>query len=233
MMNQAFTDNFRETHKALARKVLQHPLAANVNHPSMEHRLALLLRQAEGLTEVSPWNYFSATFYRAGTSCCLDVELKSKYDQRDTDEEGNEWDQSDLRCAVNFPSHGATEPAIVMARLALYQQVALLAAEIEAEFPEVFRMTRSAKSREEQKLAAEKVRIQALAEAVAHEFRKGMRLDNERVLTVDQVKGIPAGIYNVATSELTGRVLVGGFYEMKQFTLTVFGSGGGTINRIA
>ena len=76
---------------------------------------------------------FSAMFIRSGT----DVKLSVSFDTAGvkTDEDGNEWAQFDVHVLVNWPTHGSIMPGVCLSRLDFYREVALFAAEIQAEFP--------------------------------------------------------------------------------------------------
>lgn len=139
MMRQP-KDNHREIYWLVEARILQSPLA--------QYTRTERLRRGAGGEDQSDWSgYLSVEFRRADTNCSLAI-LLDGVDCRSPvlDEEGNQLVQYKLTCGVNFPSHGNSDPATVMARLKLYQDVAMLAAELQAEFGlrEIWKMTRSA-----------------------------------------------------------------------------------------
>jgi hypothetical protein len=199
-MGKARTDNYRSTHQAIASRVLANPLAA----AAASHYAERLTDWAAGQGDLSAWSYLNIEFRRADTNCDLTVRLDAKDSfSRDTDEQG-EWRSYTVRCEINWPSHGSAAVATSMARLHLYQQVAMLAAEIEAEFGgrnEIHHLVATAAEIAERdaKRAADKraAKIRDLVEA----NRRNLRVGSERALGADLITDIESGRHEVAIGE--------------------------------
>ena len=222
IMKRNRQDNHRSTHQAIARRILFSPLAAFVGYPDTGDTISRgrleLERSSRGEGDVDGWTYLRVEFRRADTSCDLAFSLKNRdhWARRDLDDEGNEWVDYDLECTINHPTHGSADPATVLARVALYGEVAMLGAALAAEFKSVSRMTRTAaelaaeKSRKEEE--ALKSRLQELAAAQG----KGMRTGSVAFVPVADV---PPGNHAItlkggsSTKEYVLRVLVPGATE--------------------
>jgi hypothetical protein len=217
MMMRNPKDNYKETHQAIARRVLNSKLAAFVGHPTFDGRLERLEAAANGTEELlSAWTFLDVEFRRAGTNCSLEVRadvVNSRWDGQPTlDNDGNEWNQYSLTTKINWPCHGSTDAATALARVALYQEVAMLAAEIQAEFPDCMRMTRSATDIMLAKIKEKhESNVRALNAFVA-EHRKNMRVGTMNLVGVRVTPDFPAGTYDV---EL----------DNKKFTVEVFDTG--------
>lgn len=214
------TDNYRSTHQAIASRVLASPLAAHVFH-SIER----LQAYANGDEALSAWNYMSLEFRKAGTTCSLSVSLEDKDSFRrvDTDSDGNEWRRHALACQVSWPTHGSTGSATCLARLHFYQQVAMLAADIEAEFGgdnEIYQLvaTKADVDARNAKAAAEKA--QQHIREVVESNRHNLRVGSERTIHSELIAGIEAGKHEVALGE-------------KRFTLFVTAGTHANLMRVA
>lgn len=97
MMRQP-KDNYRETHQAVAARVLKNPLAQCVGYAGNTDRLQ---RNAAGEGDIDRWSFQSVEFHRAGTNCSLDVRAESvDHLGPHTDKEGNEWEVGAVRAEL-------------------------------------------------------------------------------------------------------------------------------------
>lgn len=224
MMRQP-KDNYRATHQAISQRVLSSTVGSAVS----PYRIEQLKAHAAGEGELSNWSFFSVEFRRADTNCDLSVRLESKDRYgRDTDKDGNEWMQFELECQVSWPSHGSSDVATCMARLNLYQQVSMLAAEIQAEFGgrnEIWQMVATKEQVEERKAKAEAEKVNQKLRSVVDANRRQMRVGGERTLGVDLIKELPAGQHEISFGENNG--------EVKKYNLFVTPEAGACLSRVA
>lgn len=212
-MSKRKQDNYRETVRTVASRILGSDLVPFVGFADDQHRLAGLQRAARHDNDNISWTYSSVTFRRASTDCTLDIEIKSVASTKSyrdalfVDEEGNEWGQYVLSCRVNFPSHGSCSPDVVMARLALYQEVTQLAADIQAEFQdrEIWRMTATAEELVKIQAGLDDAKVARLVREVVVDSRRYMRVGASSLVALDPSRGkIPAGFHDVNIGEPNG-----------------------------
>lgn len=127
---------------------------------------------------------------RAGTDCTLSVLFEEQ--ERETDETGALWRVYKVATYVNWPTHGSQGPTVSLARLGLYREVTMLAAEIEAELPaEIRQLWRTADQMEEIREAEKELKLHQvrgivrdhgdhlkIGEAVVVQFPPGVRLND-------------------------------------------------------
>lgn len=226
MMRQP-KDNYRATHQAISQRVLSSTVGSAVS----PYRIEQLKAHAAGEGDLSNWTFFSVEFRRADTNCDLSVRLESveRYNYGpSTDKDGNEWHQYKLECQVSWPSHGSSDVATCMARLNLYQQVSMLAAELQAEFGgrnEIWQMTATKEQVEERKAKAAAEKLNQQLRSVVDANRRQMRVGGERTLGVDLIKELPAGKHEVSFGENNG--------EVKKYSLFVTPEAGACLSRVA
>jgi hypothetical protein len=223
--NTRFEDNYNAARSLVARRILNSSLTGCIGYPTTDpaQNGALIRLQAllKGEEVQASWSFVDIEFRKADTNCSLEVKLES-VDRADfsdhTDKQGNEWNVYELSTKVNYPCHGSADSATVLARVNLYQQVAMLAAEIQAEFKDkyVMKMRRSAEEVAAAKVEAEKEKLQRKLNILVDANRKNMRVGSELRLG-SLVADIPAGRYEVELWN-NGRVGVG---EPKKYLLNV------------
>jgi hypothetical protein len=121
-------ENLTAVRTLIARRILQSDLAKHIGFEGDEARLSDLEEAVAGSRRPSYVSWLvTATFRRAGTDCTLDVGMDWSGAKVD------DLEQVRLEFGVNHPTHGSSAPSDVLARTKLYQDVAMLAAEIEAE----------------------------------------------------------------------------------------------------
>jgi hypothetical protein len=233
MVKATRSDTFFSTRSRVAKRILTSSLAPFVGNEGDVNRHARLIDATLGrLPElVSTWSFLDATFRRAGTDCSLEVRCEyagGRYaGEAEADAEGNEWTQFRVWCEVNFPCHGSSAPAAVLARCALYTEVAMLAAEIDAELggQEVWRMTRTAAQAAEAKAKAEAEKVQQAVVRLLDANRKHMKVAAEKAFVVSSLgsllTGVPTGTYQHE------------FNDGKRFTLHVTEGVGASMMRTA
>lgn len=228
-MMRNLKDTYRATHQAVAARILNSALASTIGYQGDPNRLLRVQDAAEGKSDLSSWSFLSVEFRKAGTNISLDVKVEGedRYFRGGPtkDKEGNEWEEYKLTCTVNWPCHGSTDVGTSLARLEFYKQAALLAAEIQAEFPELARMTRTVAqiAEAQEKAAAEKVAQQL--RSVVDANRRQMRVGGERTLGVDLIKDLPAGQHELSFGENNG--------ELKKYNLYVTPTAGACLSRVA
>jgi hypothetical protein len=223
-----FEDNYNAARKVVAKRILASSVAGcigySLNEPSENGALVRLQGYAVGAEVKDGWTFLDVDFRKADTNCSLDIRLESvdRHDRADhTDKQGNEWSVWTLVTKVNWPCHGSSDPATSMARLNLYQQVAMLAAEIQAEFSGkyVMKMSRSADEIQAAKAEHEAQKLKTKVNVFVEGHRKNMRLGKDlsygAAYFINQE--IPAGMYQVELWN-NGRVGVG---QSKRYTLNV------------
>jgi hypothetical protein len=197
MRNRQPTDNLSQVKGQIAARILATPLVPYIGYPSNEHRLLPLQRLADG-DDADVHSLLNVEFKRADTSVSLYMESEGQWGNGvyDKDEAGNEYQKYDLRFEVNYPCHGSASPGVVLARLHLMQEVAMLAAELTAEFGQmdVWRLVRTPAQRAEQEAKQEANRIDnAYKDIVCSPAVRGMRVGALRPLTPEHVATIPVG----------------------------------------
>jgi len=228
-MMRNLKDTYRATHQAVAARILNSSLAGTIGYPQDPNRLLRLQDAAEGKSDLSSWSFLSVEFRKAGTNISLDVKVENEdryYRGGPTkDKEGNEWEEYKLTCTVNWPCHGSTDVGTSLARIEFYKQAALLAAEIQAEFPELARMTRTAAQVAEAQKVAEEKRLQERVLGIVGDNRRQLRVGGERSLDSDKVQGLVSGRHEVVIVENNG--------EVKKYVLFVTESVGACLSRVA
>ncbi len=226
-------DNYFAVQRAIAKRVLVNPLGNFVGYGgtgSSGH--AKLVAVAEG-DESDTFGFLSIEFRRADTNCDLYIRANTKREfglGREVDAEGNVWVEYELSVEVSWPSHGGADVATCLARLKLYQDVSLLAAEIQADFGgrNVIRrmvMTRSqvetAKLKEQQETF--KRNIQSLVVANC----KGMRLGGERKVPAELITtvSVPQGKFDVNVGHHDG--------SLRKYVIFVTENNGANIQRVS
>lgn len=129
-------ENLTATHVAMVSRIFNSSLAQAIN-PFQKKVLDNVLIDLELVR--SGWSNLAVQFNRAGTQATLEVRNAVGFSMPSAadlhrDEAGNDLVEVSLKAEVNFPSHGSADPATVLARCKLYAEVAMLAAEIQAEF---------------------------------------------------------------------------------------------------
>jgi len=207
MLKQNVQDTYVADRAAIAQRILTSPLAAYVGYSGDLYRLDKLHNIARDGKAHTGYSFLSVEFEKAGTECSLEIrEEGSGYSGGvTTDAEGNEYHEYTLSCAVNFPCHGSTACGAVLARLAFYQQVALLAAEIEAEFVVNrrvnYKMTRTAAEVVADNAKVEAQRIeQAYAGVTLKYGATGLRVGKVVGLDPEDLGNLPEGKRDVETS---------------------------------
>ena len=150
-------------------------------------------------------------FERAGTNVTLDIKLDEassyRFGEPAKDKEGNEWREYEIKTSVNWPCHGSCDPATAIARLALYSDVALFAAEIAAQFGRKFqKMTATAAEVAERKAKQAAHEQQRKAEACVAANSKGLRPGQIR--KAEFLNPIEEGVYEVTVSGRQYRLTV-------------------------
>lgn len=217
------TDNFRSTHQAIAKRVLASSLGSSIGYGGIgSHGFNKVKAVADGTDEVDScgWSSFSIEFRRADTNCDISIrtDSKNRYTaDREVDADGNQWVQYELSCTVSWPSHGSADVATSMARLNLYQQVAMLAAEIQAEFGgrnEIRKMVATKAEIAERAERIEAARIETDVKKVVLAHGNGMRVGSNHDV-IETIVGIPDGHYTCNIGDGNGIV--------KTYTLHVNG----------
>lgn len=218
-------DNYYKVQQDIAKRVLATPLASSIGYGGIgSHGYNEILAIANG-EKSDRYGYASVEFRRADTSCDLYIRTDSRNDflsTRQVDAEGNEWVEYGLKVEVSYPSHGSESPATVLARVNLYQQVAMLAAEIAAEFGGRNQIRKMVATKAEVDARAEalaKEKAQALARKIVSDNNRAMRVGSERALTRGDVSNpvtyeLPEGYYTVEIGNGSGII--------KTFALNVF-----------
>jgi|SRR6478609_242567 len=232
MLNNA-TDNYFMVQQAIAKRVLANPLGSFVGYGGVgSSGHAKLVAVAAG-DQSDTFGFLSVEFRRADTNCDMYIRANAKRESglgREVDAEGNVWVEYELSVEVSWPSHGGADVATCLARLKLYQDVALLAAEILADFGgrNVIRrmvMTRSqvelAKLKEQQETF--KRNIQSLVVANC----KGMRVGGERKIPAELITtvSVPQGKFDVTVGL--------GLDGVRKYVIFVTEGNGANLQRVA
>lgn len=198
-------DNTKETNATIARRILASPLAQFVGHACDAHRLDALEALVMGDKDVSAiFSDIACTeFRRAGTSVTLDVRRRSEETLSGklvhTDSEGNEWKKYSITFGVNWPCHGTVTPSVALARVALYHEVAMLAAMLEAEFGngyEMWQLHRSAEEVSAAKREEEALNVKMTAGKFVDANCRGLRVGfRASRLLIAKPEGLPKGTY--------------------------------------
>lgn len=193
-------DNFKQTSAEIAKRILANPLA-NLINPHTKEKLALVAAESPSVKEFN-LNFCGLTFHRGGSSADLNIEMDSIWMRRDTvwtDKDGNEFSEFTVKVDVNYPCHGSASPSIALSRASLIHDVAMLAADLEAEFAKPGREgywvlvrtaeeAREAKKQERARLIAKEI------EAIVSSVSAGMRVNGtDKWLNSDA--DIPDGVY--------------------------------------
>lgn len=240
--NTRFEDNYNASRAVVAKRILASSVAGCIGYslsdPSENGALQRIQAYATGAVVQDGWTFVDVEFRKADTNCSLEIRLESvdRLDRAEhTDKQGNEWLVHTLTTKVNYPCHGSADPATVLARVNLYQQVAMLAAEIKAEFGDkyVMKMYRSADEIQTAKVEAAAQKLKTKINDIVDANRKNMRVGSEVILESRIINGeiVPAGTYDVELWN-NGRVGVG---EPKKYTLKVHAhpTGGADLLRTA
>ena len=201
-----FKDNYLVTYRAIAAYILTSPLGAALE----EYRRTRLLDAS--VADKAPddgWYFLDTEFSRAGTSASLTIRLEPEdplftscaRGRAIKDADGNEWQDYTLICQVNHPSHGSSDPATLMARCALWSQVAMLAAEIQATWHHVSQMTATALEVEQRKIKEEQERLRREVDSLVREHAKGLRVGKTSEFPMPQGTGLPAGNYQATFAD--------------------------------
>lgn len=202
MRNNEPTNNYVDIRARIARRILNHPLAQFVGYPTDEYRLSRLRQFADKDTSSDGFSFISLELRRAGTNVSLSIEQEKVWSLRDdgtrTDKDGNDQAQYNFRATVSWPCHGSQDAGTAIAWLRFYEEVALLAAELNAELANenVWRLVRTKEEREAQeaKKEAEKVHL-AVVRAIDN-VRQNMRVGSPpRNTLLQDLAGIPDGAY--------------------------------------
>lgn len=220
MMKKELVDNYAATRKALARRIMNSSLAANIGYPDAEHNYDLArLKEILDETAESPKAFITWTFlnvsFRGPCECGLSIELKvdERFSYTDlVDDKNNTWETYTLDFKINYPAHGGEDPMTVLARAAFIQRVAMLACELHAEFKDkrVTTITRSAEQKEKDADAEKKRK----SDMTARQLVEGANLKNMRV----------GGALGISGDERVANVIVGKHevaFNGKKYKLTV------------
>jgi hypothetical protein len=180
--------NLSEVYQSLCDKF--HTAPAGLHQLKKEAIVRQQILAVTNIDEAPKSFYFE--FNRAGTNCTLHVEIKATSEYREiTDEKGNVWDEYNVKADINWPCHGSCTPATAVARCNFYTQIAVFAAEIEAEFNSVriMHMTQTAEE------VAEREASQSLHERrqrsmnfVKENLPKQMRLGKSVLVPINDEK---------------------------------------------
>lgn len=198
-------DTYLEVRQAIAKRILASPLAECIGYPGAPRdvRLSELTSYADGTnTNKRGWGFISIDLRRAGSNVNLYVNARADYESRrdemELDDAGNEYSCFKLELEVNWPTHGACDPATALARLELYKQAALLAAEIQAEFggnERYWSLFRTAEQRAEEEAKEKAEQLQSAVTCAVETVRKGMRAGGTAAVAIGALRGIPDGSY--------------------------------------
>jgi hypothetical protein len=207
------TDNYYSVQQAIAKRVLATPLASSIGYGGIgSHGYNEILAIANG-EKSDRYGYASVEFRRADTSCELYIRTDSRNDfvsTRETDADGNEWVTYGLKVEVSYPSHGSADPATVLARMNLVSQVAMLAAEINAEFGgrnEIRKMVASKMEVDSRALKAEQEALRSKLHSFVNNNSKGMRAGGKaRDFGAGMLNGMPVGVHTVGIGDHQGNI---------------------------
>lgn len=200
MRNYEPTNNYAEIRSRIALRVLNHPLARYIGYHGSPSRYEYLEKIAAKEGDKS-MTFLRVEFRRASTSCDLYIEQEVQYGHRDDgyrrDKEGNDQVLFTFRAEVNHPCHGSADPATLLARIELYREVALFAAELIAELKEeiVWRLERTVAQREEQEAKEKAEKVQRTVTAAINAVRTNMRVNAVRSANLTDALEIPDGEY--------------------------------------
>lgn len=197
---RSFKDNHLVTYRAIAAYILTSPLGAALE----EYRRTRVHQASEADKVPDGWYFLDTEFSRAGTSASLTIRLEPEdpfSGRAIKDADGNEWQDYTLICQVNHPCHGSSDPATLMARCALWSQVAMLAAEIQATWHHVSQMTATALEVEQRKIKEEQERLRREVDSLVREHAKGLRVGKTSEFPMPQGTGLPAGNYQATFAD--------------------------------
>ena len=193
-------DTFKTTRAAIALRILISPLAQFLRDYSRD-MLTRVVASA-GNNHDAYFTFLNVEFRRAGTSCELYVQADEEFVRRDSDYEqdkdGNEYRSFKLATQVNWPMHGSVEPVTALARLKFYEEVTLLAADIQATFGGelVWKLHRTKEEREKQEAALKEACARSAAVHAMEVVRSGMRVNSApRPVPPGLAAEIPIGTY--------------------------------------
>jgi hypothetical protein len=200
-MPKPVSESFTAAYKAMARRVLDD--APKGLRASDRRRLEY------GLEQNDPDYSAYMEFERAGSNCTLNLAWDSSArgfrDELPRDADGSEYCPVVLKASVNWPCHGSTDAATCLARLELYRQVALFAAELGAEFDRTYhRLSRTAAQRDEQEASAAAARIASAVRVVVDGNKKGLKVNGLVGVPIAECSPIPDGEY-IHADGTTGR----------------------------
>lgn len=198
-MMKASGKQYKDTFRATERAILQ--LIADANVRGMRCRDELLQELANTAEELSSgWNYVYFERADGRVQCALEARLELDPVENNgyavMDAEGNKWVAYRVRVGVNWPSHGSSAMAQVQARLTLFQEVAQLANEIEATYPNtVYHMVRSAEEIRFDEQQRRRLECQEKAMKVIEANCTNLRMKKVRDIYDSSLNGIDAGEY--------------------------------------
>lgn len=165
-------------------------------------------------------------FRRADTNCtvCLRFDnARGRFSyERQSDADGNDWEELKLSVDINYPCHGSASTQTVLARLAFLNEVTLWATQLEATYNRCYwRISQtSAEKAEVARRAAGRKHEEHIALAISDNV-KGLRVGGQsRKLGMYKAYNIGAGTYERS-------------YKGKLYELTVDAEGNGHVVRMS
>lgn len=196
-------DTLKETRVVIAQRIIASTLGCAIGRPGLgggqtREDIAMIANQALNAPPASEYTFLRVDFCLAGTECTLSIDSKRSYESRRLDQEGNEWQQAELVFELNYPLHSSVRktPARVFAWTKFYNDVAMLAMQLEAEFScgTLWTMTRSAeKLADDKRIMDERKSNDAVEQVVADRALKGLRAGDCRLVVADCISRILDG----------------------------------------
>lgn len=192
-------DTYFSTRSAIASRVLASPLAPYIGYPgrTTEENHAVLVWLRDDRTDRR--SFVTVEFRRGDSNCSItiDGDLLGDPDDARRDDAGNDYRPVFFKFACSWPSHGSSDPGTCLARLHLYQQAAMLAAELAAEFSsdQCWLLVRTPEQRAQQEAEAHAKKVKELVVHTIDAVRGGMRVGSFKTLPLDEIKDIPEGRY--------------------------------------